>query len=345
MGRIGVMKAIIYRDNGDPDVLQLVDRDVPTPGPGEVRVRVAVSGVNPTDWKTRSGATNPMRFPEVTPHLDGAGVIDAVGEGVEQSRIGQRVWLFMATAGRPTGTAAEFTVVPAQQAMPLPDEAGFDLGASLGVPALTAHRALTVAEDGPRRLRPGALDGRAVLAAGGAGAVGHAAIQLARWAGATVITTISGPQKARLATAAGAHHVINYREGDPAAEIRAIAPDGVDIIAEVSLGANLALDLAVLRTRGTIATYANDGGKPVELDVRQNMTLNTRFQFLVLYTVGAQALATAAEDVAAAVRDGALPVGEEHGLPVVRFPLDRTADAHRAVENGTVGKVLVDITP
>jgi NADPH2:quinone reductase len=338
------MKAIIYRDNGEPDVLQLVERDPPAPGPGEVRVRVAVSGVNPTDWKTRAGATNPMRFPEVIPHLDGAGVVDAVGAGVDRSRVGQRVWLFMATAGRPTGTAAEFTVVPAQQAMPLPDGAGFDLGASLGVPALTAHRALTVAEDGPRRLRPGALDGRVVLAAGGAGAVGHAAIQLARWAGATVISTISGPEKARLATAAGAHHVINYREGDPTGAIRGIAPDGVDIVAEVALGANLPLDLAVLRTRGTIATYANDGGKPVALDVRQNMMLNTRFQFLVLYTVGAEALAAAAEDVAAAVRDGALPVGEEHGLPLVRFPLHRTADAHRAVESGAVGKVLVDVT-
>ena len=337
------MKAIIYRDNGGPDVLELVDRDRPEPGPGEVRVRIAVSGVNPTDWKTRSGATNPKQFPEVTPHLDGAGVIDAVGPGVDAGRTGERVWLFMATAGRPTGTAAEYTVVPAGRAVPLPDGAGFELGASLGVPALTAHRALTVDEDGPRRLRPGALDGRVVLAAGGAGAVGHAVIQLARWAGATVLSTVSGPAKARLATAAGAHHVINYRAGDPAAEIRAIAPDGVDIIAEVALGANLALDLAVLRTRGTIATYANDGGRPVELDVRQNMMLNTRFQFLVLYTVGAEALTAAAEDVAAAVADGALPVGEQHGLPLVRFPLARTADAHRAVETGTVGKVLVDV--
>jgi NADPH2:quinone reductase len=337
------MKAIVYRGNGGPDVLELVDRNLPVPGTGEVRVRVAVSGVNPTDWQARASA-RPGQFPEITPHLDGAGVVDAVGEGVDQSRAGQRVWLYMAAAGRPTGTAAEFTVVPAERAVALPDEASFDAGAALGVPALTAHRTLTVDEDGPRRLRPGALDGRVVLAAGGAGAVGHAVIQLARWAGATVITTVSGPEKARLAAAAGAHHVINYRAGDPAAGIRKIAPDGVDIVAEVALGANLALDLAVLRTRGTISAYANDGGQPVELNVVQNMMLNARFQFVVLYTAGPRARAAAVEDVTAAVRDGALPVGEEHGLPVVRFPLDRTSDAHRAVEGGTVGKVLVDIT-
>jgi NADPH2:quinone reductase len=340
-----IMKAIIYRDNGGPEALQLVERDLPAPGAGEVRVRVAVSGVNPTDWKTRSGIAHRKLFPEITPHLDGAGVIDAVGEGIDAGRVGQRVWLFMAAAGRPTGTAAEFTVVPADRAVPLPDETGFDTGASLGVPALTAHRALTVAEDGPRRLHPGALDGKVVLAAGGAGAVGHAVIQLARWAGATVISTISGPEKAKLAIAAGAHHVINYREPDPAPAIRAIAPDGVDIVAEVALGANLALDLAVLRTRGTIATYANDGGHAVELNAEQNMVLNTRLQFLVLYTAGPHVLASAVEDVAAALRDGALPVGEEHGLPLVRFPLNRTADAHRAVETGTVGKVLVDVAP
>ncbi|MEU5988759.1 NADPH:quinone reductase [Spirillospora sp. NPDC047418] len=333
------MKAIIHRAGGGLEVLRLVDRDPPAPGPGEVRV--AVSGVNPADAQARSGG--PAGFPEVTPHLDGAGVIDAIGAGVDGSRVGERVWLFMAAAGRPTGTAAEFTAIPAEQAVPLPDEAGFDAGAALGVPALTAHRALTVAEDGPRRLRPGALAGRTVLAAGGAGAVGHAVIQLARWAGATVIGTVSGPEKARLATAAGAHHVVGYREGDPAAAIREAAPDGVDIVAEVALGANLALDLAVLRPRGTISTYANVGGKPVELDVVRNMVLNTRFQFLVLYTAGPEARAAAVEDVAAAVRDGALPVGEEHGLPLVRFPLARTADAHRAVESGAVGKVLVDV--
>ncbi|WP_406099731.1 zinc-binding dehydrogenase [Streptomyces sp. NBC_01013] len=211
---------------------------------------------------------------------------------------------------------------------------------------MSPHSPRTVRSPSPRTGRAvcGALDGRVVLAAGGAGAVGHAVIQLARWAGATVISTISSPEKARLATAAGAHHVINYREGDPVTDIRKIAPDGVDLVAEVALGANLALDLAVLRTRGTISTYANDGGKPVELNVMQNMALNTRFQFLVLYTAGPEARAAAVEDVADAVRGGALPVGEEHGLPLLRFPLNRAADAHRAVESGAVGKVLVDVT-
>jgi NADPH2:quinone reductase len=339
------MKAVVYRDTGGPDVLHLVERELPEPGPGEVRVRIAVSAVNPTDVQARSGIAHPKQFPEITPHLDGAGVIDAVGEGVDPARIGRRVWLFMAAAGRPTGTAAQYSVVPADRAVPLPERAGFDLGACLGVPALTAHRALTVAEDGPTRLRPGALTGKTVLAAGGAGAVGHAVIQLARWAGATVISTVSSPEKAELAALAGAHHVIDYRRADPAAAIRRIVPDGVDLVAEVALGTNLALDLAVLRTRGTISTYANVGGAPVELNVLQNMVLNTRLQFLVLYTAGPEARTAAVEDVVTALADGVLTVGAEHGLPLTRFPLDRTADAHRAVENGTVGKVLVDVAP
>ena len=339
------MKAIVYRDNGGPDVLRLVDRDLPAPGPGEVRVRVAVSGVNPADAQARAGVAHTRTSPEVTPHHDGAGTVDAVGEGVPPSRTGERVWMFLAAAGRPTGTAAEYAVVPADRAVPLPADVSLEAGAALGVPALTAHRALTVSEDGPARLRPGALKDRVVLAAGGAGAVGHAVIQLARWAGATVIATVSGPAKGRLATAAGAHHVVDYRAGDPAARIRAVAPDGVDLVAEVALGANLPLDLAVLRSRGTIATYANQGGTPVDLNVGQNMVLNTRLQFLVLYTAGPQARAAAVEDVTVALRDGALPVGAEHGLPLHRFPLARAVDAHRALEAGTVGKILLTVSP
>src|SRR5258705_4599785 len=179
------MRAVVYSTGGDVDVLRLVDRPVPDPGPGEVRVAVHVSGVNPTDWKARRGQP---RFPQQVPNQDGAGVVDAVGPGVEPGRVGERVWIWEAAWQRAEGTAQEFVVLPARQAGALPDGASFELGASLGIPALTAHRCLTVADGGPTRLGPGALSGRTVLVAGGAGAVGNAAIQLAGWAGARVGT-------------------------------------------------------------------------------------------------------------------------------------------------------------
>jgi NADPH2:quinone reductase len=339
------VKAVVYSEAGKADVLRVVERAMPEPGPGEIRVRVIVSGVNPTDWKTRSGASRTPQpdVPESTPNQDGAGVVDALGAGVTSLAVGDRVWIYLAAYGRPaSGTAQEYTVIPAGNAVRLPDTASFEVGASLGVPAMTAHRALTVAEDGPRRLGPGALAGSTVLVAGGAGAVGHAAIQLARWAGATVIATISSPAKATLATAAGAHHVVNYREGDAAAAIRALAPQGVDIVVEVALAVNLPLDLAVIRTRATIAIYASDGGSELTLEVGPNIVLNTRLQFLLLYTVGDEALRAAAEDITVALEAGVLPVGEEHGLPLHHFELADTAGAHEAVESGAVGKVLID---
>ena len=341
------MKAIVYTETGDPSVLQLVDREPTAPAPGEVRVRVVVSGVNPTDWKSRRGpgpGQSPP-FPEVTPNQDGAGVIDAVGEGVKDLAVGDRVWIYLAGHERPTGTAQEYTNLPAERVVRLPDGVSFDIGASLGVPAMTAHRALTVAEDGPRRLQPGALEGKVVLVAGGAGAVGHAAIQLARWAGATVLTTVSGPAKADLATAAGAHHVINYRDQDAAAEIAEIAPDGVDLIVEVAIAANAALDVQVAKSRTAVAIYANDGGNEFRLDTRANMIKNIRYQFVLLYTVGDLALREAVADVTRALNDGALPVGEDVGLPLHRFALADAAAAHQAVEDGAIGKVLIDVAP
>jgi len=337
------VRAIVHSQTGPASVLRLEDRPIPEPDAGEVRVRIAVSGVNPTDWKSRSGTTSELAFPEVTPNQDGAGVVDAVGPGVPDLAVGDRVWTYMSAAQRPTGTAQEYTVLPAERVVVLPEGTSFDVGASLGVPAMTAHRALTIDEDGPDRLAPGTLAGRTVLVAGGAGAVGHAAIQLARWAGATVISTISGPEKAALATAAGAHHTVNYREGGAADRIREIAPDGVHTIVEVALGANVDLDLAVLATRGTIAAYADDGGPSVTIPLRPSMGLNARFQFVLLYTIGATALGAAAEDITLALRDGALPVGEEHGLPVHRYPLAETAAAHTAVQDGALGKVLIDV--
>ncbi len=335
------MKAIVYSHTGSPDVLSLVDRDPGDPGPGEVRVRVVVSGVNPTDWKSRSAGE--LAFPEVTPNQDGAGVIDAVGDGVNTLAVGDRVWTYMSARDRPTGTAQELTVLPADRVVKLPAGTSFDVGASMGVPALTAHRALTVLEDGPSRLAPGALEGRVVLVAGGAGAVGHAAIQLARWAGATVITTVSGDEKATLARAAGAHHVVNYRTEDTAKVVKAIAPDGVDIVVEVSIVANADLDAEVVGDRAVISMYADDGGSRASLAVRPNMSKNTRYQFVLLYTIGAEALRNAVEDVTEALIAGALPVGRDAGLPLMRFPLAETAAAHQAVQDGAVGKVLIDV--
>jgi NADPH2:quinone reductase len=338
------MRAITYSRPGDTSVLELVERPVPEPGDGELRIRVLVSGVNPTDWKSRSGVLGGAPTDATVPNHDGAGVVDAVGPGVTGFGVGDRVWVTLAGDGRPAGgTAQEFTVVPAQRAFPLPAGADFELGASIGIPAVTAHRALTVAEDGPDRLQPGALSGRTVLVAGGAGAVGNAAIQLARWAGANVIATVSGDAKARLATAAGAHHVFNYKEAGTANAIGGVARDGVDLVVEVAAGANADLDLSVLRSRGTISIYANDGGAPFSPDVRRNMALNTRYQFVLLYTVGWDRIAAGAQDINRAIDDDAFRAGEDAGLPLHRYRLEDAAAAHAAVEGGAVGKVLITV--
>ncbi|GAA5153290.1 NADPH:quinone reductase [Nocardioides marinquilinus] len=335
---------MVYRETGPSSVLQAVELDDPTPGAGEVVVRVVRSGINPTDWKFRAGAMGgmPGGFDQVAPGQDGAGRVEAVGEGVSDLAVGDPVWLFMAQSGRPVGTAAELSVQPVERVTRLPEGAGFDLGANLGVPAITAHRALTVG-DVPR-LAPGALDGRVVLVAGGAGAVGNAAVQLARWAGATVITTVSSPEKAALAEAAGAHHVVDYRREDVVARVRAIAPDGVHQVVEVAPAQNLALDLEVVAQHATIGFYANNGGDEMTLPVRGAFAKNVALVGVLLYSVRPDLLRAAADDVTAAVAAGALRVGEDAGLPLHHYPLDELAAAHDAVEGGAVGKVLVDVT-
>ena len=227
--------------------------------------------------------------------------------------------------------------------MPLPDGASFDLGASLGIPALTAHRCLTVAALGPRSLSPGSLSGQTVLVAGGAGAVGHAAIQLARWAGARVVATVSSEEKAGLARAAGADAVVNYRTPQATDEIKAFAPAGADVIVEVAPAANAALDTEVAAADATVACYAAQPDRTLELSPGTLMARNVRYQFVLVYTVPREAKDQAVADVAEAVRDGALPVGADAGLPLHRFPLDQTAAAHAAVEAGAVGKVLIDV--
>ena len=335
------MRAITYTETGGPDVLQLTDRPTPEPGPGEVRVQLAFSGVNPTDWKRRSTAA-PSGTPQ-TPNQDGSGTIDAVGAGVSPDRVGERVWVWEAAWERTTGTAAELTVVREEQAVPL-GEHSFELGAALGIPFMTAHRCLTVAEHLPRHLAPGSLAGVAVLVQGGAGAVGNAAIQLARWAGATVITTVSSPEKAALARAAGAEHVVDYRQEDVAARVREIAPDGVQAVVEVSIRANAELDTKVVAQHASIAVYADDGGPEFSAPTRAFMALNTRFQFVMVYTAPAEAKAQAVADITAALAAGAIRVGEDAGLPLHTHPLAETPAAHQAVQDAVVGKVLIDVT-
>jgi NADPH2:quinone reductase len=319
------MRAAWYDQYGPAsEVLRVEETGRPEPGTGEVRVRIEASGVNPTDWKSRAGAT-PRPIDEFqVPHHDGAGVIDAVGEGVDPDRVGQRVWVWLAAASQRWGTAAQWSVVPQEQASPLPDRTSAELGASLGVPAMTAHRCLFA--DGP-------VDGKTVLVSGGAGAVGHYAIELARRAGARVVATVSGPQKAELAARAGADLVVNYREAGAADQIRGFGP--VDRVIELALGANLALDLAVIRPHGQIVTYAAEPSDP-QLPVRACMTANVMLRFVLLYGVPRDALALAAGDITAALADGALTE-----LPVTRFGLDDIAAAQDAVQAGTVGKVLV----
>jgi NADPH2:quinone reductase len=336
------VRAIRYTRNGDPEVLELTERPVPEPGPGEVRVRMAFSGVNPTDWKRRRTA-EPGPDGQV-PNQDGSGTVEAVGQGVDPVLVGERVWIWEAAWQRPWGTAAEHTVVPARHVVLLGAAPSFELGAALGIPFLTAHRCLTVAESLPDRLGPGALTGHTVLVQGGAGAVGNAAIQLARWADATVIATVSSPRKAQLAAAAGADHVVDYRRQDVVAEVRKVAPKGVDAVVEVSAAVNAGTDAQVIGLHGAVAMYADEGGAEVTVPVRLQMTANARWQFVLVYTEPERAKVLGIEDVNAAVQDGAVRVGEEAGLPLHVFPLARTAEAHRAVEEGTVGKVLVDVT-
>ena len=277
------------------------------------------------------------------PNQDGAGTVDAVGDGVDGLKPGDRVWLWDAAWRRSEGTAQQYVTLPAHQVVPLPDGASFDVGASLGIPALTAHRALTAHQDVPSGLKPGALTGFTVLVAGGAGAVGHAAIQLAAWAGATVVATVSSDEKADLSTRAGAHHVINYRTQDLATALLDLAPAGADIVVEVNLRANVEADLALIANNGVITVYASDDRDAVSIPTRASMMKNARVQYILTYLTEPEAKLASVVAVNAAVAAGAMEVGDQAGLPLHRYSLERAADAHRASEEGVVGKVLIDV--
>lgn len=321
------MRAALYRRHGDSSVIEVLEVPTPGPGPGEVRVRLSTSGVNPTDWKVRNAGLD-LPYDFQVPGHDGGGVIEAVGSGVDPSRIGERVWVFLAAHQRQWGTAAEYTIVPSRHAVPLPAGIDFDQAAGLGVPFLTAHACLFA--DGP-------IDGTTILIAGGAGAVGNAAIQIALRNGAHVITTVSSEAKAEIAAASGAQVIVNYREDGATEAIRSAARAGVDRIIEVALGANLDLDLSVIAPHGSIVTYASEATDPT-IPVRALMTRNVNLRFMILYGFTPAMLTAGVNDITEGLTEGVY-----RGLPITRFGLDDTATAHDAVHANTVGKVILDV--
>lgn len=327
------MRAIVYDTDGpDLGILRAVELPDPEPGPGQVRVRVAVAGINPTDWKARAPGNRPKPWPWQIPGQDGAGVVDRVGPGVDQRRIGERVWLYLAGHGHAFGTAAEYVCLPAERAVPLPDHIALDVGAGLGVPALTAHRCL---------FADGDLAGRTVLVTGGAGAVGHAAVQLARDAGARVITTVSGPEKAAIAATAGPDLVLRYRDPDHRERLREAAPEGIDRVVDVDVGANAADYEVLLNEAASVAIYAVSAAAPeLSIPIRGLMRRSVLLRFVMLYGVPESWLVAGAADVTELLRrKGIVP------LPQYRYPLERLDDAHEHVKAGAIGKVLIDVDP
>ena len=322
------MRAVWYDESGDANVLQVGEMADPDPGPGEVLVRVVISGINPSDWKMRARA---MRFPKIIPNQDGSGVIDSVGGGVPASRVGERVWLYESNFDSAYGTAAEYTVQPAKHAVPLPDSASFSDGACLGVPAMTAHRSIFA--DGP-------VTGKTVLVTGGAGAVANYAIQMAKLGGARVFSTISSDEKARIARDAGAEATINYRTEDVTARINELTGDiGVDRIVEVEFPANFDVSRKVVADNGSIAVYGfGDGAtEPPGVPFRFRRS-NINVRFVMVYTMPEEAKKAAVDDITQWVTNGQLT--HLHGP---HFSLDQAVEASRAVESHAIGTVMLDV--
>jgi NADPH2:quinone reductase len=328
------MRAAWYdRQGSAADVLVVGEMPAPEPGPGEVRIRVAASGINPGDVKKRHDTFGVgMPYPRVIPHSDGAGVIDQVGEGIAASRLGERVWCFGAQSYRPFGTAAEFVVVPAQQAVPLPDGVSFEQGACLGIPGITAHRAVHIA---------GPVEGRVVLVQGGAGAVGQCAVALASRAGALVIATVRSERDRGVAQRAGAHHVLDTSSvgADAIIElVRGVAPDGVDHVVEVAFDQNVWIDELLLRLGGSIAAYATGDPTPA-VPFWPLLFKNAR-----LFLLGSDDFPTEAKLAAARGLNEAMEGGWSGFEVGARFPLESIAEAHQAVEGDKLrGRVVLSV--
>jgi NADPH2:quinone reductase len=327
------MRAATFSRGGPArEVIEIGEAPTPEPGPGEVRVRVHTSGINPTDIKSRTYLFDRVaHMAPVIPHLDGAGVIEKIGDGVPAGRLGERVWVAMTQWRGSGGTCAEYVVVPQGYAFALPDAMSFAEGACLGVPALTAMKALEVAGD---------LKGRTVLVTAGASAVGHYAVQLAAMAGATVIATVRGAAKAELARAAGAAHTIDYRAEDVPARVMEITGGrGVDHMTDMDMSGHLALYPKLVAIRGSIAVYGSNELVANGLPVQGFFTRGLRLTGVFMILEGDRSIAELGAAINALCRRGDLI----HNVAAT-FPLERTAEAHEAVETGAAaGNVIVEI--
>ncbi len=323
------MKAAWYSNQGAArEVLKTGELPDPSPAAGEVRVRVHASGINPTDMYTRSGVRRRgMPFPGITPHQDGAGVIDAVGAGVPASRAGERVWLYMAQWQRPNGTAAQFITLPSERAPKLPENCSFLQGACLGVPWLTAHYAVAVC---------GNVRGKTVLVAGGTGAVGFYAIQIAKQSGARVIATVGSAEKGAMAKAAGADDIVDFRSEDVGARVGALTAGKLaEFVLEPQFTANAALLPDILAKLGTVIVYGSGGAEGV-ISSRWGIQNQPTIRFIYMYELPAEAYR-------ASVADFELwqTAGKVRHLPIREFALEDIASAHEAVEKGNSGTRMV----
>jgi NADPH2:quinone reductase len=323
------MRAAYYEANGAAcDVLQVGEVATPEPGPGEVRVRLIASGVNPSDVKSRAGVTRKIAFPRVIPHSDGAGEIDRVGADVPPSRVGERVWVWNGQWRRPFGTAAEWIVLPSEQAVPLPASISVEAGACLGIPAYTGYQAVVLAD---------LKEGSTVLVAAGAGAVGHYAIQFAKRRKASVITTVSSAAKAEIARQAGADHVIDYRRENVGERVMTMtAKRGVDAVIEMDLAANARLLPGVLAPNGVVAIYgsgAPDASIPFQFLLQNSITL----KFFLVYLMPPELRQRATADITRMLERGELV----HNVAQT-FDLGDIVAAHEAVESGkAMGNIVV----
>jgi NADPH2:quinone reductase len=323
------MRAAYYEQNGTArEVLRVGEVETPQAGPGEVRVKLSHSGVNPSDVKARQGSTRKIAWPRLIPHSDGAGVIDQVGDGIAKSRLGERVWVWNGQWKRAFGTAAEYIALPAAQAVKLPDKVSFEAGACLGIPAMTAIHAVTLAA---------ANKGSTLLVAGGAGSVSQYVIQFAKAQGTTVLATVSSPEKAAAARAAGADHTIDYKREDVGERVMELTDKrGVDAVIEMDLAANAKLIPFVLRPKGSVIVYGT-GAPTVNLPAYFCLTQSIRVQFFLVYELDTREREYAVSAINRALAQDKLM----NRVAQPSYALADAAAAHEAVERGTLGNVLV----